>query len=131
MTVIIIFIGLIVGLNCIPLLIKMNFPRTEKVLARILISSTILFLTSAFLEFSGYRLKGLFTFPAISLIFIISAILYFAIFKNTKKKILAVFILTPIIILSFLTLIIGRVVNEFRIDDTNKISVTTGGFLAC
>jgi hypothetical protein len=22
-------------------------------------------------------------------------------------------------------------VNEFRIDDTNKISVTTGGFLAC
>lgn len=131
MTVIIIFIGLIVGLNCIPLLIKTNFPSIEKALARILISSTILFLTFTFLQFNGYRLKGLFTFPTISLIFIISTILYFAIFKNTKKKILAVFILIPVIILSFLTLIIGRVVNEFRIDDTNKISVATGGFLAC
>jgi hypothetical protein len=30
-----------------------------------------------------------------------------------------------------LTFILGRVVNEFTIDDTNKIFVTTGGFLGC
>ena len=33
--------------------------------------------------------------------------------------------------LGILTLITGRVINEFRRDDTTKISVTKGGFLAC
>ncbi|MCG2431509.1 hypothetical protein [Aequorivita xiaoshiensis] len=41
------------------------------------------------------------------------------------------FLLTPLVILSILTLILGQVVYEKKIDETNKISVTTGGFLAC
>jgi len=131
MEVIIIFIGLIIGLNCIPLLTKMTFPTLEKVIVRILIASTILFLIFTAFEFSGYRLKGLYTFSAISWTFIISTAIYFALFKNSKKKILTVFLLTPLIVLSVLTLILGQVVYEHKIDETNKISVTTGGFLAC
>ena len=131
MTAIIIFIGLIIGLNFIPLLIKTTFPTVEKVVVIILISTTILFLTFGAFELYGYKLKGLYTFSTISWIFIVSTILFFALFKNTKKKILTVFLLTPLIVLSILTLILAQVVYEQKIDETNKISVSTGGFLAC
>jgi hypothetical protein len=131
MKAIIIFIGLIIGLNCIPLLIKTTFPTVEKVIVRVLFASTILFLLSTIFEFSGYRLKGLYTFSTISWTFIISTILYFALFKNSEKKILTVFLLTPLVVLIILTPILGELVYEKRIDETYKISVTTGGFLAC
>lgn len=131
MTAILIFIGLLIGLNCIPLLTKKTFPTVEKLIGRILIVTTILFLTFMVFEFNGYKLKGLYSFSIISWLFIVSTILFFALFKNTKMKILTVFLLTPLIALSILTLILGRVVYGQKIDETNKISVSTGGFLAC
>lgn len=131
MIAIIIFIGLLIGLNCIPIMTKTTFPKVEKLIRRILISTTILFLTFMVFEFNGYKLKGLYSFSIISWIFIVSTILFFALFKNNKKKILTVFLLTPIIVLSILTLIFGQVVYEQKIDQNTKISVSTGGFLAC
>lgn len=131
MSAILIFIGLLIGLNCIPLLTKKTFPTVEKLIGRILIVTTILFLTFMVFEFNGYKLKGLYSFSIISWLFIVSTILFFALFKNTKMKILTVFLLTPLIALSILTLILGRVVYGQKIDETNKISVSTGGFLAC
>lgn len=131
MTEIILFTGLIVGLNCIPLLIKTNFPKTEKVIVKLLIASTILFLTFTIFEYRGYKLKGLYTFPIIALTFIITTILYYAIFKNTKQKILTVFLLTPLIVLSISLLLFGRVEKEFRLNNDYKISISTGGFMAC
>jgi ABC-2 type transport system permease protein len=109
----------------------MTFPKIEKVVLRLLIISTILFLIFVVFEFSGYKLKGLHTFSTISWTFIISTILFFALFRNTKKKILTGLLLIPLVILSILTLIHGQVVYEKKIDESNKISVTTGGFLAC
>ena len=127
----IIFIGLIIGLNCIPLLTRTNFPKAEKTIKIILVASTILFLTFTIFAFNGFRLKGLYTFSTISWTFIVSTIAFFAIFKNTKKKLMKVFLLTPLIVLSILTLLLGQLVYEKKIDEANKISVTTGGFLAC
>jgi hypothetical protein len=131
MEVILIFIGIIVGLNCIPLLTKTNFTNLEKVIVKVLLSSTILFLTFTILKFSGYRLKGLYIFSTITWTFIFSTVLYFALFKNSKKKIFTIFLLTPLLILGFLALIIGEVEYENKIDKIYKISGTTGGFLAC
>lgn len=131
MTAIIIFIGLIVVLNCIPLFTKTNFPKTEKVIVRILIASAILLLIFTILGFNGYRLKGIYTLPAIGLTFILSTLLYFVLFRNTKKKILTVLILIPLIVLSTFTLLFGRILKEFRVYDNTKIIVTTGGFLSC
>lgn len=131
MTAIIIFIGLIIGLNCIPLLTKTTFPRVEKVVVRILIVTTILFLTFGIFELNGYSLKGLYTFSTISWTFIVSSIAYFVIFKNTKKKILTAFILTPLLVVASLTLILGQLVYERQLDENYRITVSTGGFLAC
>jgi ABC-2 type transport system permease protein len=131
MTAIIIFFGLLIGLNCIPLLIRTTFPKAERTIKIILVASTILFLTFTIFAFNGYRLKGLYTFSTISWTFIVSTIAYFSIFKNTKKKLITVFLLTPLIVLSILTLLLGQLVYENKIDETNKITVTTGGFLAC
>lgn len=85
MTALIIFVGIIICLNCIPFLTKTNFPKMEKVIVRVLIASAILFLVFSIFEFNGYKLKGLYTFPLIGLTFIVFAFLYFALFKNTKK----------------------------------------------
>jgi hypothetical protein len=131
MTAIIMFIGLIIGLNCIPLLTKNTFPKAEKAIQKILVASTILFLSLTIFEINGYRLKGVYAFSTISGTFILSTIAYFVIFRNTKKKLITVFLLTPLIVISILTLILGQLVYENKIDETNKIAVTTGGFLAC
>ncbi len=131
MTFVIIFIGLLIGLNCIPILTKRTFPKVEKILSRILIATTILFLTVMIFNFNGYRLKGLYSISIINWTFIILTILLFALFKNTKKKILTVILLVPLIMLCILTLIVGQVVYEKKIDENVKIAVTTGGFLAC
>ena len=131
MTALIIIIGIIICLNCIPLLTKTYFPKMEKVIVRILIASLILFLTFLIFEFNGYKLKGLYTFPSIGLIFIIMTLLYFALFKNTKKKIITVFLLTPFIVLSIFTLLFNRVLKEFEVNEKTKIVVTSGGLLSC
>ena len=131
MTAIIIFIALIIGLNCIPLLTKSTFPKVEKVVVKMLIATTFLFLTFGILEVYGYSLKGLYTFSTITWPFIVSTMLFFALFKNTRRKILTVFLLTPLLVSSILTFIFGQLVYERKIDEKNRISVTTGGFLAC
>lgn len=112
-------------------MIKTTYPKIEKVINRVLIASIILFLPFTFFESIGFRLKGLYTFPTIGLIFIFSGVLYFALFKNSKKKIVTVLILTPLIGLGIVTLSIGREIIGFKIDDTTRMSVSTGGILAC
>ena len=132
MTAIIIFIGLIIGLNCIPLLTKTNFLKTEKVIGKLLVVATILFLTILIFAFNGYRLKGLYSFLTISLTFICLSIIYFALFKNTTAKILTTtFLLTPLLVVIIYMLLFGQVLKEFDINDNAKIIVTTGGFLSC
>jgi hypothetical protein len=96
-----------------------------------LVASTILFLTFTIFAFNGYRLKGLYTFSTISLTFIVSTFAYLVIFKITKKKILTAFLLTPLLVVAGLTLILGQLVYERQLDDNYRISVTSGGFLAC
>lgn len=93
--------------------------------------ATILFLVFLIFQLNGYWLKGQYTFTIISLTFIGLAILYFVLLKNTKWKITTVFLLTPVLASCILAQVIGQVVYEQKIDETNKISVTTGGFLSC
>jgi len=131
MIVLLVFIGLIVGLNCIPLLTKANFPKTEKVIVKMLFISTILWLTFTILQFCGYRLKGHYSFLVIGLVFIVLTLIYFALFKNTKKKILTVFLFSSLLFVSVFILLSVQVLKEFRIDESKKIIVTEGGLLSC
>ena len=131
MTTTIIFIGLVIGLICIPFLTKTTLSKTEKVVARILSVSTILFLIFVTFELNGYHLKGLYSYSIISWIFIISTVLFIILFKNIKIKILTGFLLSPFIILCILTLIVGQVIYVKKIDEKNKIAITTGGFISC
>ena len=39
--------------------------------------------------------------------------------------------MTPLLVLGILTFILGQLVYERKLDEDNRISVTTGGFLAC
>ena len=110
----------------------MNLLKTGKVIAKMLVAATILFLIFSIFAFNGYRLKGQYTFVAIDLAFIGLTIVYFALFKNTKFKILiTIFILMPLLALGIFTLLFGRTLKEFDIEDNTKIIVTTGGFLSC
>ena len=131
MNTILILLGLIICLNCIPHFTKSNFPKMERVITGILIVSLIIFLLFSILKLNYYNLIGINTFPIIALIFIISALLYLTLFKNTKKKILMVIVLIPLITLSMLTLIFDRTIKEFEINEKTKIIVTSGGPLSC
>lgn len=131
MEVIIIFIGIIIGLNCIPLLTKATFPRVENVVVKMLIGATTFFLIFGLLGLNGYTLKGVYSYPAISWALIVSIISYFVIFKTTKKKVLNVFILTPLLFTCLLTLILREHIYERQLDENYKISVTARGFLEC
>lgn len=131
MIVIIIFIGLLIGLNCIPLLTKTSFPKSEQIIAKLLMVITLLLLISLILAFIGYRLKGSYTFPTIVLTFIGLTFLYFALFKNTRIKIWTVFLLTPLLVVCIFMLLFGEVLKEFDLNDKTKIIVTSEGLLSC
>ena len=131
MTVLIIFIGLIIGINFIPKLTNKNYPYAEKIILKFLIISGIIFLTFGLLEGYGYKVKGQHSFSIICLIFIVFSFLFFALFKNTKKKILIVLLLIPLIFLSISFMAFSKVKKEFQIDSKTKIIVTSGGFLSC
>lgn len=53
MTVVIVFIGIIVALNCIPYFIKADFPKAEKAIIKMLAVSKLLFLALTLFKTSG------------------------------------------------------------------------------
>ncbi|MEX1001525.1 MAG: hypothetical protein WDZ35_05370 [Crocinitomicaceae bacterium] len=131
MTALVIFILIVIGLNLIPQLTKWNFPKVEKAINRILILITVIFVVLTILLFNGYKLKGLYSNLTIGIIFITTTIIYFALVKNSKRKLITVVILVPLILLSLFTLLFGRTIYESKITDGYKIQVTTGGIMSC
>ena len=131
MIVIIIFVAIILGLNCIPLFIKGEFQKIDKIVTQILIFSLIVFIIFVILFFNGYQLIGIYSNLIISLFFILTNILFFVLVKNTQKKMIIVCCTTPLILLSLFIILFGNVIVKYRINDDYKIVVTRGGLLAC
>jgi ABC-2 type transport system permease protein len=131
MTIILIFIATIIGLNCIPLLINRHLGKLETVISRVLLITTIIFGFLTILTFLDYRLKGINTNSIITLIFIVSCLFYFTLIKITWKKLIKSFLLLPMILLSINSLIFGETIYENKINDTYDIKTYIGGFLAC
>ncbi len=131
MYALIISLVIIIGLNCIPLLTKVTFPKFEKKIVKTMALAYITFLIIGTFELLGYSLKGFHTLSIISWIIIASTILFFAIFKNTRRKLLIAFVSTPLLVIAGLTLIFRQLEYEQILDENTKISVTKGGFLAC
>lgn len=131
MGALILFIATIIGLNCVPLLIKTKFPKLEKVIAGMLITTSFIWLIVIILIFNDYRIKGIYSTLILYMTFIISNVLFFIFLKNTKKKLLAVLIMTPLIFLTIFLSIFGQVIANYRINSDYKIEVSRGGFLGC
>lgn len=131
MIVLIIFIGIIIGLNCIPLLTKKTFPKAEKVVGRILIAMTILLLITIIFDFNGYKLKSFFAYRVIGLGFIIATLIYFAIFKNTKYKIWNGALLIVLVFITVTTQLLYQKTGSFKITEELNMSISQEGFLAC
>jgi ABC-2 type transport system permease protein len=131
MTAILIFIVIVIGFNLIPQLTRQKFPKTEKAVIQILTIISITFIILTVLMFNGFKLKGLYSNSIIGIIFILISLMYFALVKISRRKILIVILLIPMILVSLFTLIFGQKIAEYRINDTYRIDVTIGGFLAC
>ena len=123
MTALIIFILIVIGLNLIPYLTKWDFPVVEKAINRVLIITTATFIVLTILVFCGYKLKGVYSNPIIGVIFITTTILYFVLVKSTKRKLLAVVIIMPLILTSLIMLSFSRTIYESKIADGYKIKV--------
>lgn len=131
MIVFLIFILVIVGFNLIPLLTKKRFLNFERTITKLLILVTVIFLVSLILLTYGFKLKGLYSNFTIGAFFVLTSLTYFALIRNTKRKILIIVILTPMIFLSLFTLLFGRTIYEHRVTDNLKIGVSTGGIMTC
>ncbi|MBM1108244.1 hypothetical protein JQC67_18975 [Aurantibacter crassamenti] len=131
MTVIILFFLIIIGLNCIPFVVKTEFPKLETLIKRTLIITSIIFILMVILLSNGYQLKGIYSHSFIELTFIILILFYFSFFKNNKSKLLSLFILVPLISLATLLLVFEQVITEYKINEKYKIEVSKSGFLGC
>tara|TARA_R110002124_G_C8689612_1_gene492931 strand:- start:72 stop:671 length:600 start_codon:yes stop_codon:yes gene_type:complete len=131
MTAIIVFILIIIGFNLIPELTKKRFPKTEKLIKRILIYVTVTFVILIILSFSGLKLKGIYSNLIIGLIFILTSLLYFAITKNTTRKIVTIVALIPLILLSAYFQVFNENLGRYKVTEKHNIVISREGFLAC
>lgn len=131
MTLILGFFGILIGLNLIPELIKKEYPKTEKIIARIVFYATIIFVILIFLSFVGIRFKGLYTNTIIGLTFLISSLIYFATNKNTRNKIISIVILFPLILVGFYFQYFNQNLGTYKVNDKLNIKISQEGFLAC
>ena len=131
MTFTLIFFGLLIGLNLILELIKKEYPKTEKIITRIVFYATIIFLILILLSFVGIRFKGLYTNTIIGLTFLISSLFYFATKKNTRNKIISIVILFPLILAGFYFQFFYQNLGTYKVNDELNIKISQEGFLAC
>ena len=131
MTFILILSIFLIGLNLIPELIKRDSNNLERAIRNILVVSTFLFLTVVFLPLVGLRLKGLFTSRLIGIVFLTTSLAYFAVNKNTRKKVVFVMTLLPLILLESFLLLMNENLGSYEVNDTLEIKVTQEGFISC
>ncbi|SFS96383.1 ABC-2 type transport system permease protein [Zhouia amylolytica] len=131
MTFVLIFFGILIGLNLIPGLIKKEYPKTEKIITRIVFYATIIFLILILLSFFGIRFKGLYTNTIIGLTFLISSLFYFATKKNTRNKIKSIVILFPLILAGLYLQFFNQNLGTYKVNDELNINISQEGFLAC
>lgn len=129
--VFVILVGIIAALNYIPRWVNVQSRWLKNTILFALVTSTALFLALTVLAFNGYRIKGFYNFSIITWCFIGSTIAFFTLFKNSKKKIAAVCLLAPTIVLGFWMLVSGQLVYARNMDATHKIFISSDGFLAC
>lgn len=131
MIAILIFILIIIGFNLIPGLTKKRFLKTEKLIERLLIYSTITLLILLALSFYGIKLKGIYSNLIIGIIFILTSLLYFAIKKNSTRKVISIIVLIPLILFNFYFQIFFQNIGRYKVNDDLDIVISEGGFLAC
>ncbi|WMI68203.1 hypothetical protein [Mangrovimonas sp. YM274] len=131
MTSILIFFGILIGLNLIPELIKKEYPKTEKMISRIVLISSLSFLILVLLSFIEIKLKGLYTNSIIGLTFLISSLIYIATKKNTKNKMVSIVFLFPLILVSLYFQFFNKNLGTYKINDELNIKISQEGFLAC
>ncbi|MFK8046663.1 MAG: hypothetical protein AB8B72_14285 [Crocinitomicaceae bacterium] len=131
MIFILIFFGILIGLNLIPELIKKEYPKTEKIIARIVLYTTLIFLILILLSLVGIRFKGQYTNTIIGLNFLISSLIYLATNKNTRNKIISIVILFPLILVGFYFQFFNQNLGKYKVNDELNIKISQEGFLAC
>ena len=131
MTAILVFILIIIGFNLIPSWSKKRFYKTENIISRILILAIFVFVTMILLSFGGIKLKGIYTSKVIGIVFILSSITYFTLFKNTTRKIISVVVLLPMILMSFYLSVFNQTILSYKVNDDINLVVSSEGFLAC
>jgi hypothetical protein len=131
MTSIILFILILIGINYIPELTSKRFLKTEKYIERIVTCATFIFLIMIILSFNGIILKGMYSNLVIGFIFVTTSILYFAINKNTTRKVISIVVLIPFILLCIYLNLFQKNLGRYKVNDDINIVVSKVGFLAC
>ena len=126
-----IFIGVILGINIISYLIPKEYPILKSRILKLVFLSSILFLAAFILSMNGINLKGLYAYKAIGIIMIVSSLSFIVLEKILKSKIVANFLLLPLIVLSGLNSILYNKIGTYKLDESLSLIVSREGFLGC
>lgn len=125
------FLALIVGVNLLPQWVDWKAPRWVAASRKALVFTSGGFVLVLFLNLAGYSLKGAYTHTVVYVSFMVSCFLFFAMVKNSIKKIIAAALLSVALLLCTFMLMFDRTLYRTEINDHLAIHVSPGGFLAC
>jgi ABC-2 type transport system permease protein len=125
------FLALIVGVNLLPQWVDWLAPRWVATSRKILVFTSGGFVLVLFLNLAGYSLKGAYTHTVVYVAFIVSCFLFFALVKNSIKKIIAAALLSLALLLCTFMLMFDRTLYRTEVNDQLAIHVSQGGFMAC
>ncbi|GAB5556870.1 MAG: hypothetical protein SchgKO_10830 [Schleiferiaceae bacterium] len=125
------FLALVVGVNLMPQWVDWKAPRWVAASRKALVFTSGGFVLVLFLNLAGYSLKGAYTHTVVYVSFMMSCFLFFALVKNSMKKIIAVALLSLALLLCTFMLMFDRTLYRTEVTDNLAIQVTQGGFLAC
>lgn len=131
MFIILLFLGILIGLNLIPQLFKKELPQTEKLIKRVVLLGALIFIGLITTSALGLRLKGSYTIQIITTLVLISVLAYFAVVKNSWHKFISVLLMIPLILLCLYFQIFIKHIDSFQVDENLKYTVHQEGFLGC
>ncbi|TAE62382.1 MAG: hypothetical protein EAY68_08725, partial [Bacteroidetes bacterium] len=120
-----------IALNYIPELTKKRFPKTEKGIQIAILITALLYILFTVANMYGYKIKGRYTHTVTTYLFWLSSLAYFVLVENTKLKLLSIFLVVPIWIITFFSITFGRQVYQTKIDDDYRLIISSGGWLTC
>jgi len=117
--------------NSIPYLLGKDLLNFNRLILNLLIPIALLTLLAFVLSMSGYKLKGFYAYKILGLGSIVTSILFLATEKKIKLKIIANFLLIPLMLIGVYNTLLYHKTGTYKLNADLDLVVSQEGFLGC